>query len=175
MRVLHVRVYACVCVHVRVYVCVCVCMCACAYADTAMHRTQADSLDGKFIFQNVVQVPWSHNPLVTREPGTGDYLIAHIGCGNSIHVNPPQNCSQQQHQPSHQPSQAETGMGAGAGAGAGAASASMVRVNDLMPPCGCPEHPPHPVACQTLQILRSPNASGPFVDKTVRGLWEVAL
>lgn len=119
----------------------------------------ADRVEGPFTFSDVVQVPWSHNPLVTREPGTGDYLIAHIGCGNSIHVDPPQNCTAAD--------AANTTGTPGAKRGGGAPAA--VRVNNLLPPCGCPKygHNPRPVACQTLQILRSPSPSGPFVDKTV--------
>jgi hypothetical protein len=45
-----------------------------------VHATSTTGPEGPYTFANVVQVPWSHNPLVTRDPTTGDYLIAHIGC-----------------------------------------------------------------------------------------------
>eukprot|EP00729_Bicosta_minor_P020910 gene20910-19889_t len=39
-----------------------------------VHAT-SKHVEGPYSFQNVVQVPWSHNPLVTRDPATGDYLV----------------------------------------------------------------------------------------------------
>lgn len=179
----------------------------------------SDALMGPYRFANVVQVPWSHNPLVTRDPGTGDYLIAHIGCGNSIHVDPPKNCTATTGHAAATSSTAgratnaaaaataannnygstnasATGstatttatttaptngdtrsirprardpLGLGDGDGHVGVDGAVVRPNDLKPPCGCPKygHNPVPTPCQTLQVMRSPNASGPFEDATV--------
>lgn len=116
----------------------------------------ADKVEGPYTFSNVVQVPWSHNPAITREPTTGDYLIAHIGCGNSTHVDAPKNCS------SKLTFTADNNLNS-------SVMTQCVRVNELLPPCGCPKygHSMQPVACQTLQILRSSSPFGPFKDRTV--------
>ena len=34
-----------------------------------------------FVFRDIVQNAWSHNPLVSVDPASGEIFIAHIGCG----------------------------------------------------------------------------------------------
>jgi hypothetical protein len=111
-----------------------------------VHAT-SHSLFGPFHFQSIVQPAWSHNPLVSRDPMSGEILIAHIGCGKIAAGMVPKNCSE----PSKQG-----------------------RLDAPIPlhggPCECPhygsKHPPH-VSCQTLQILESSSPEGPFEDVTV--------
>eukprot|EP00928_Gymnodinium_smaydae_P057759 TRINITY_DN40983_c0_g1_i1.p1 TRINITY_DN40983_c0_g1~~TRINITY_DN40983_c0_g1_i1.p1 ORF type:complete len:461 (-),score=2.93 TRINITY_DN40983_c0_g1_i1:131-1471(-) len=116
-----------------------------------VHATSA-SPTGPFKFKEVVQVPWSHNPVVAREPSTGDFLIAHIGCG-SIDVDPPRNCSEERASSPRDHAYAQP----------------SVRSESFLPPCRCPKHgkSSKPTPCQTLQVLRSKGPSGPWVDKTV--------
>jgi hypothetical protein len=59
-----------------------------------VHATSS-SAEGPFEFKDVVQPAWSHNPLVTQDPATGEILIAHIGCGKIADGMKPRNCSKQ--------------------------------------------------------------------------------
>lgn len=112
-----------------------------------VHATSS-SVDGPYKFKDVVQPAWSHNPLVTRDPVTGDILIAHIGCGIIAAGMRPKNCSKQ------------------ARAGQAVRSAPLPAHGG---PCECPHYGAHRVhvSCQTLQIMRSSSPDGPWVDQTV--------
>jgi hypothetical protein len=132
-----------------------------------VHATSTQGPAGPFQFENTVQPAWSHNPLITKDPTTGDYLVAHIGCGTIAPGHSPQNCSS----------------GAGSGGGhvkskgkgdgvtrnwhnklASTRLPPSVDVDRTIPPCECGKRPG---PCQTLQILRSATPSGPFADTTV--------
>jgi hypothetical protein len=116
-----------------------------------VHATSS-SVDGPFEFKDVVQPAWSHNPLVTQDPITGDILIAHIGCGKIAAGMKPKNCSKQQGDRAEQHDDVGPLPGHGG-------------------PCECPNYgakvPPH-VPCQTIQVMRSSTGpDGPWVDETV--------
>ena len=119
-----------------------------------VHAT-SPALMGPFAFKDIVQPAWSHNPLVTKDSGTGEILIAHIGCGRIAAGMKPKNCSRYD----------DAGV--------------RRRLQDTPPlplplhggPCECPHYgakvPPH-VSCQTVQIMRSAHGpDGPWTDETV--------
>jgi len=117
-------------------------------------HASAAAVTGPYEFESVVQPAWSHNPLATLDPASGETLIAHIGCGTIAAGHTPRNCT------------------AGAGLGAGdspldspldspATAARAARAGK--PPCECSTKGE---ACQTLQVLsRRPGA--PWRDATV--------
>jgi hypothetical protein len=103
-----------------------------------VHTTSASAV-GPFKFKSVVQPAWSHNPLVSRDPATGEILIAHIGCGTIAPGKTPQNCSRTTGAMMFAEVEA-TASGGGAAAaaaaaasGGGAAGAGMTG----LPPCEC--------------------------------------
>lgn len=104
---------------------------------------------GPFKFQNIVQPAWSHNPLVARDPSSGEILIAHIGCGTIAAGRSPQNCTAQHRNnvSDHRPGQHRN-----------------TQTTSDLPPCECSSGVG---SCQTLQVMRSASPSGPFVDTTV--------
>ena len=120
-----------------------------------VHAT-AKSVEGPYEFKDIVQPAWSHNPLVTQDPATGEILIAHIGCGKIADGMQPKNCSKQHTSPRRQ-TELDAGPASWPQPGHGG-------------PCECPDYgakvPPH-VSCQTLQIMRSSSPTGPWIDETV--------
>ena len=116
-----------------------------------VHAT-SKSAEGPFKFKDIVQPAWSHNPLVTQDPVTGEILIAHIGCGKIADGMQPKNCSKQHTAPRRRTEQGDGPLPSHGG------------------PCECPNYgakvPPH-VSCQTLQIMRGSSPDGPWVDETV--------
>lgn len=112
-------------------------------------HAQSASPTGPFTFVSVVQPAWSHNPLVSRDPSTGDILIAHIGCGKIAAGSQPKNCSNTT---------------------ADEQEERLLRRGPLpgLPPCECPHYGKLPaMSCQTLQVLRSASPDGPWVDETL--------
>ena len=114
-------------------------------------HASAAAVTGPYEFESVVQPAWSHNPLATLDPASGQTLIAHIGCGTIAAGHAPRNCT------------ARAGLGAG-DSPATAAAARAARAGK--PPCECSTKGE---ACQTLQVLsrRSTRPGAPWGDVTV--------
>ena len=108
-----------------------------------VHATSPNA-SGPFVFRDILQNAWSHNPLVSVDPASGEIFIAHIGCGKMPAGAHARNCS----------------------AGAAERTPEEEAAAAGAPPCGCPV-PYQGIPCQTLQVLRSSSFGGPWTDATI--------
>eukprot|EP00041_Stephanoeca_diplocostata_P018805 m.397379 g.397379 ORF g.397379 m.397379 type:complete len:424 (-) comp21128_c0_seq1:258-1529(-) len=113
---------------------------------------------GPFTFLEVVQRPWSHNPLPVYDTASETLLIAHIGCG--VPKGPMQNCSSVPHGNFSGVMDDYTHVNSPV-----PALVENVTIDSTLPPCGCEIKNGTP--CQTLQILSSRDGKAPWIDKQV--------
>eukprot|EP00038_Savillea_parva_P013949 m.213440 g.213440 ORF g.213440 m.213440 type:complete len:344 (+) comp26616_c0_seq1:770-1801(+) len=126
-----------------------------------VHAT-AKSVTGPFVFSEIIQPAWAHNPLVTMDPETGTILVAHIGCGTIAPGHTPQNCTSNGAHESRAHGDAHTAPRAAHGE-ALEGRRPYTGLWDI-PPCECSTGVG---ACQTLQVMTSTSPDGPFKDATV--------